>query len=235
MLQGSIRQGRGSCSRYPPPATRQNLAAGQWLIDLGVPLELVSRVLGHADTRITETVYAKIKDEDVTDRMLNAIDPRYAKKAHRARGAKKVVETIKKLPAPRTSRVLYEVGGVERTLVQWAETSGISKTTLFHRVVTSGMTMADAFALAKGTKGRRLPGTTTAAAVQQPKKITAPKAQPRARRVDRAAAAIDHACASFDSDADGDCRTGAADRLDALDTLDTFQCPQRPALSLKSP
>ena len=39
-------------------------AAGQWLIDLGVPLELVSRALGHADTRITETVYAKIKDED---------------------------------------------------------------------------------------------------------------------------------------------------------------------------
>ena len=36
-----------------PHALRK--AAGQWLIDLGMPLELVSRVLGHADTRITET------------------------------------------------------------------------------------------------------------------------------------------------------------------------------------
>ena len=148
-----------------PHALRK--AAGQWLIDLSVPLELVSRVLGHADTRITETVYAKIKDEDVTDRMLDAIDPRYAKKAHRARGAKKIVETIKKLPAPRTSRVTYEVGGVERTLVEWADSSGISKTTLFHRVVTSGMPMADALAVGKGTKGKRLPGTATAAPVPQ--------------------------------------------------------------------
>jgi hypothetical protein len=100
-------------------------------------------MLGHADTRITETVYVKMKDEHVTDRMLDAIDPRYAKEAHRARGAKKSVETIKKLPAPRTSRVIYEVGGVERTLVEWADSSGISKTTLFHRVVTSGMPMAE--------------------------------------------------------------------------------------------
>jgi integrase len=41
-----------------PHALRK--AAGQWLIDLGMPLELVSRVLGHADTRITETVYARV-------------------------------------------------------------------------------------------------------------------------------------------------------------------------------
>jgi hypothetical protein len=157
--------------------------------------------------------------------MLDAIDPRYAKKAHRARGAKKIVETITKLPAPRTSRVLYDVGGIERTLVQWAETSGISKTTLFHRVVTSGMTMADALALAKGTKGKRLLGPATAAPMPQPKKIAAPKAQARARRAARTAAATDRACASFDSDADGDCRTGAADRVDSLDALDTFQVP----------
>jgi hypothetical protein len=60
--------------------------------------------------------------------------------------------------------VLYEVGGIERTLVPWAETSGISKTTLFHRVVTSGRTMADALSLGKGTKRRRLPGPAIAAA-----------------------------------------------------------------------
>ena len=204
-----------------PHALRK--AAGQWLIDLSVPLELVSRVLGHADTRITETVYAKIKDEDVTDRMLDAIDPRYAKKAHRARGAKKIVETIKKLPAPRMSRVIYEVAGVERTLVEWAETSGISKTTLFHRVVTSGMTMADALAVGKGTKGKRLPGTATAAPVPQASRNAAQKPGSQARRVALTAARIDRACASFDSNAGGDCRTGAADRVDSLDALDTFQ------------
>ncbi len=48
-------------------------AAGQWSIDLGIALELVSRVLGHADTRITETVYARVKDEDVGRRMLGSI------------------------------------------------------------------------------------------------------------------------------------------------------------------
>ena len=206
-----------------PHALRK--AAGQWLIDLSVPLELVSRVLGHADTRITETVYAKIKDEDVTDRMLDAIDPRYAKKAHRARGAKKIVETIKKLPAPRTSRVIYEVAGVERTLVEWADSSGISKTTLFHRVVTSGMPMADALAVGKGTKGKRLPGTANAAPVPQAKASGAPKPGARARRIALSAAPVDRACASFDSDAPGDCRTGAADRVDSLDALDTFQVP----------
>ena len=202
-------------------------AAGQWLIDLSVPLELVSRVLGHADTRITETVYAKIKDEDVTDRMLDAIDPRYTKKAHRARGAKKIVETIKRLPAPRTSRVIYEVGGVERTLVEWADSSGISKTTLFHRVVTSGLPMADALAVGKGTKGKRLPGTATAAPVPQAKAKTnaAQKPGDRARRIAQTAAGIDGAGASFDSDAPGDCRTDAADRVDSLDALDTFQVP----------
>ena len=139
-----------------PHALRK--AAGQWLIDLSVPLELVSRVLGHADTRITETVYARIKDEDVTDRMLDAIDPRYAKKAHRARGAKKIVE-----------------------------------------------------------------GTATAAPVPQAKTKAARKPGARARRVALTAAGTDRACASFDSDAGGDCRTGVADRVDSLDALDTFQ------------
>jgi integrase len=33
-------------------------ASGQWLIDLGTPIELVSRLMGHSDTRITERVYA---------------------------------------------------------------------------------------------------------------------------------------------------------------------------------
>jgi hypothetical protein len=67
-----------------------------------------------------------------------------------------VIATIKRLPEPRRPRVLYLVDGVERTLAEWAESSGISKTTLFHRVVTSGMSMADALAVGKGTRGKRL-------------------------------------------------------------------------------
>jgi hypothetical protein len=92
-----------------------------------------------------------------TDRMLDAIDPRYAKTAHRARGQRKVVQTLKKLPEPRVRLVLYQVDGLERSLAEWATVSGIPKTTLFHRVVTSGMTMDEALALGRGTRGKRLP------------------------------------------------------------------------------
>lgn len=49
-------------------------AAGQFLIDQHAPLGLVSRVMGHADTRITDTVYARVRDEDLGDRMLAAVD-----------------------------------------------------------------------------------------------------------------------------------------------------------------
>jgi hypothetical protein len=39
----------------------------------------------HADTHITETIYASVRQEDVGDRILDAIDPRYARHAHRGR------------------------------------------------------------------------------------------------------------------------------------------------------
>lgn len=132
-------------------------ACGQWLIDLGIPLELVSRVMGHADTRITETVYARVKDEDMADRMIDAIDPRYARRARKARGTRKIVKTLSKLPAPRESHVRYVVEDAARTLAEWARVSGISKTTLFNRVVRHGMPMAEALALGVGGHGRRLP------------------------------------------------------------------------------
>ena len=40
-------------------------AAGQWLIDLKMPFELVSRVMGHKDLRITQAVYARVREEDL--------------------------------------------------------------------------------------------------------------------------------------------------------------------------
>ena len=50
-------------------------AAGQWLIDLGVPIELVSRFLGHTNTLTTECVYARVRPDAVGARMLDALDP----------------------------------------------------------------------------------------------------------------------------------------------------------------
>ncbi len=138
-----------------PHALRK--AGGQWLIDLGVSLELVSRVLGHADTRITELVYARIGDDDLCDRMLDSVDPRYAQRAVAARGVRKQVPTITSLPNPKPGPTMYVVEGVPRHLADWAKTSGISKTTLFHRVVQSGLSMEDALSMGKGTKGKRLP------------------------------------------------------------------------------
>jgi integrase len=129
-------------------------ASGQWLVDIGVPLELVSRLMGHADTRITEHVYAHVRDEDVVNRMIDSLDPRYARVALKARGKKKLVKTLTKLPEPK-QRALYEVRGIERTLTEWAFASGISKTTLFHRIRV-GMSMAEALALGRGRRGRRL-------------------------------------------------------------------------------
>ena len=125
------------------------------------------RVLGHdfliarmTDAQhITETVYAKVKDQDVGRRMLGAIDPRYARRTLGAGAEHKTVETIQHLPAPKSaaSARLYAVDGVERTLADWARASGISKTTLHHRVVVRGMGMPEALALEQGTRGLPLP------------------------------------------------------------------------------
>ncbi len=132
-------------------------ACGQWLIDLSVPLELVSRVMGHADTRITETVYARVKDEDMADRMIDAIDPRYATRARSARGERKLVETITALPEPKKGYATYGVDESTGTLADWARMSGIPKTTLFNRVTTHGMSIEEAVALGRGGHGRKLP------------------------------------------------------------------------------
>jgi hypothetical protein len=77
-------------------------ASGQWLIDVGVPIELVSKFMGHASTTITERVYARIKDDQVGDRMLDALNPQYTRGAtrHRSKVARKV-EPLKTIPMPR--------------------------------------------------------------------------------------------------------------------------------------
>ena len=44
------------------------------LLNSGVPMEIVSRVLGHSSTKITREVYAKLLDETVVDEMARVAD-----------------------------------------------------------------------------------------------------------------------------------------------------------------
>ncbi len=115
-------------------------------------LELVSKFIRHANTHITGTVYASVRQEDVADRMLDAIDPRYAQQAHKGR-EKPVVPTLTVIPEPRQLAAAYEVNGVTQSLDAWADSSGVPKGTLYYRVVTRGMSMPEA--LAKRTPGQR--------------------------------------------------------------------------------
>lgn len=62
---------RAGIEHLSPHSLRR--ASGQWLTDLSVPLEVVSRFMGHASTRITERVYARIKDEDLAARAIYAM------------------------------------------------------------------------------------------------------------------------------------------------------------------
>jgi hypothetical protein len=96
---------------------------------------------------LTELVYARVREEDLGDRMLDSIDPRYARRALSRRGKQKLVSTLKCLPEPKARAVLHTVNGTSRTLDQWAKAHGIPKSTLYSRVVERGMTMVDALKL----------------------------------------------------------------------------------------
>ena len=112
--------------------------------------------MGHKSTRITEQVYARIKDENLADRALDALDPRYARRSHRARGTRPPMNTITELPDPKRNLVFHEVQGERDSLTEWSKRTGIPKTTLHYRVVTVGMTMPQAIALGAGRRGKPL-------------------------------------------------------------------------------
>ena len=125
------------------------------MVDIAVPLEIVSKFMRHKDITTTQRWYAEIRDADVAGRLLDSIDPRLARAAHRARKAKKKgVKTIKRVPPPKEGYALYSVDGVEKTLDAWAAATHIPKTTLSYPVVTTGVPMPEALALgpAKYTK-----------------------------------------------------------------------------------
>ena len=132
------------------------------MVDIAVPLEIVSKFMRHKDITTTQRWYAEIRDADVAGRLLDSIDPRLARAAHRARKAKKKgVKTIKRVPPPKEGYALYSVDGVEKTLDAWAAATHIPKTTLSYPVVTTGVPMPEALALgpAKYTKRRAAPQT----------------------------------------------------------------------------
>jgi integrase len=130
-------------------------SAGQWMVDLAVPIELVSKFMRHTSVETTMRFYASVQRIDLTDRILDAIDPRYAAKAHASRTHRPVVPTLDAIPAPRRSGTLYEVDGVARTLTEWSQASGIPKPTLLYRVTTAGRSMANALAMGRANQRAR--------------------------------------------------------------------------------
>ena len=225
-------------------------AAGQFLIDLHVPVELVSRMLGHADSRITENVYARVREQDLGDRMLCAIDPKYARRAIDNRDTECEVQTITVLPEPRATEVLYEVDGVSRTLTQWAKAHAIPKTTLFSRVIERGMSMADAIKLgSRGDKKRenkrsgladsRADMHTSTTAKTAPRSADRKQAAPKlqAHSHDMGASAISAASPAQPSHASDpaatDCRTCAADTSDSDGPIGQKSADSEPTLSKK--
>ena len=114
--------------------------------------------MGHASTTITERVYARVRHDAVGDRMLAALDPRYTKGATRSRAGKdRTIATVKAIPDPKLP-IVYKVDGVERTLTEWAQHSGIPKMTLWSRL-DRGLSMAEALTAGKlpGKNGTDLP------------------------------------------------------------------------------
>lgn len=66
-----VAEGAGLTRRVTPHTLRRTF--GSDLVNRGVRLEVVSRLLGHASTSITEKCYARLEDTTVRDEMLAAL------------------------------------------------------------------------------------------------------------------------------------------------------------------
>lgn len=131
-------------------------AGGQWLLDQGIGIELVSLFLGHSGTAVTERHYARNKSEHLGERMQTALDVQLGRVAVVKR---KPFPILKKLPEPKPPAPVfeYEAGGKARTLAEWAKWAGIPKVTLWGRVNQQGMSLAEA--LKKPGKTRKSPSS----------------------------------------------------------------------------
>jgi integrase len=105
--------------------------SGLWLLEQLVPLETVSRIMGHSSSTLTKQVYAETRDRPVRTNASLFRMP-----------ASQVDRAIRHIPKPK-KRKRYSVAGVEKSLAEWARESGIPKETLFARL-KRGLTMGEA-------------------------------------------------------------------------------------------
>jgi integrase len=125
--------------------------AGQWFIDLGVPVEIVSRMLGHSSTGVTERVYARVRQEALGDRIRAALpESLWSREASRGLTKALKVTPLTTLLEPRWQ--VYEIDGARKTLSEWAEARGIPKGTLHYRLKTMGLPIEQALEMRRWGK-----------------------------------------------------------------------------------
>ena len=69
--RAGVRPNNGASSEISPHTLRRTF--GSHLLNKGVRLESVSKLLGHADTRVTEAAYAELLDETIRAEVRRAI------------------------------------------------------------------------------------------------------------------------------------------------------------------
>jgi len=166
--------------------------AGQWFIDLGVPIEIVSRMLGHSSTGVTERVYARVRQEALGDRIRAALpESLWSREASHGLTKALKVTPLTTLPEPRWQ--VYEIGGVRKTLSEWAEARKIPKGTLYYRLKTMGLPIEHALEMGRWGKPAETadPGQSANLAPNVPQTIEPATHGAARRRVDGSTAAPD--------------------------------------------
>ncbi len=150
-LENLRRDLRHACKRANVPhCSPHDLrhTAGQWFVDLGCPIEIVSRMLGHSSTAVTERIYARVKQEALGDRVRAAL-PEHLWSVEASHGATKALKLVPLVTLPEPRWQVYEIDGVKGTLSQWAKARGVPKGTLYYRLKTLGLPMEQALAMGR--------------------------------------------------------------------------------------
>jgi hypothetical protein len=129
------------------PATARDFqrAAGQWLLDQGIPVEVVGEFMRYSSLIVTREAFGLVQRRGESHAGHGS--------ARRAPSTptKKPVTPIRSIPAPKT--ILYAVGEIEKTLSEWARHSGVSTSTLLARL-RRGVPMHDAIRDDASTRAR---------------------------------------------------------------------------------
>ncbi len=141
---------RAGIARISPHRLRHSFA--KWMQQLGVVPSVVAPLMGHADSRMVERTYGKMRAKDATAALTAALGPEHASRAHSV--DRPPVKTLTEIPTPRRGFAVDAEPGVYRTLEDWSALSGIPVSTLHYRVRTKKLSMTQAIALGKGTRGK---------------------------------------------------------------------------------